>query len=170
MKKIKCIVVFYLFSVGCTLQAQQLKDGVPVEMNGLEVTFRVVAKESITVNDAAFDRYKVVASVKNISGKSFNIRLRSYPDLAGINAGKLVEVNCLNATGARLTAKKLDIAMTTHFVNVSYNCTGKDGKITATTLPVPVGYFLDEGQSAESNGIFIVPAGQEPQVNARLLK
>lgn len=167
-------LAFFLFafiagSFCYTLQAQQLKDGVPVDLNGLEVTFRIVNKETVTVSGVNYDRYKVVASVKNNSGKSINIRLDKYPDANSIGGGKLVEVNCLNATGARMTSKRMTVSMRTHNVNVTYLLRDKDGKLVNSTMLIVAGYYLDPGQTAEDNAIFIVPAGEEPKVTARTL-
>ncbi|MBN9298401.1 MAG: hypothetical protein J0I41_15455 [Filimonas sp.] len=170
IKKLAFLLFVLVTAASCQqLQAQQLKDGVPVDLNGLEVTFRIVNKETISSGGTNYDRYKVVASVKNNSGKSLNVRLDKYPDAASISGGKLVEVNCLNATGARLTSKRMTIGMLQHKVNVTYLARDKDGKLVNSTMLIVAGYYLDPGQSVEDNAIFIVPAGEEPKVTARTL-
>lgn len=167
--KLSLLLTFIASSFCYSLQAQQLKDGVPVDLNGLEVTFRVVNKETVTVSGANFDRYKVVASVKNNSGKPLNVRLDKYPDPNSITGGKLVEVNCMNATGARLTSKRMTVSMRTHNVNVTYLTRDKDNKLVNSTMLIVAGFYLDPGQTVEDNAIFIVPAGKEPKVTARTL-
>lgn len=120
---IKCIktIAFLLLFLGLktTVNAQQIKDGETVNLNGIAVTYTVVNKEKLTIKDQDFDRYKVLASVKNNTGKSFNIRLASSLDLSAIGNSKIIELDCINATGARLTSKKVQVGMKSHLINVT---------------------------------------------------
>lgn len=170
MKRTKKLTFMLLFCVTTAIvKAQQIKDGETVNVNGIAVTYTIVNKEKINIKDQNFDRYKVLTSVKNNSGKSFNIRLASSLDLSGITNSKIVELDCINATGARLTSKKLQVSMKTHLINVTYATKDKDGKTISAVLPVTAGYYFDQGQVIESDAIFIVPAGETPQVVVRSL-
>jgi hypothetical protein len=170
MKRIKTLVLLLLFIGGVSVaNAQQIKDGETVNVDGIAVTYSVVNKEKLTIKDQNFDRYKVLASVKNNTGKSFNIRLASSLDLSAISASKIVELDCINATGARLTSKKVQVGMKSHLINVTYPTKDKDGKAITAVLPVTAGYYFDQGQVIENDAIFIVPAGEAPQVNVRSL-
>ncbi|MFL9484174.1 hypothetical protein ACI6Q2_15440 [Chitinophagaceae bacterium LWZ2-11] len=160
------LVVFISISLFGRAQTQELKDGVPIDHNGLEVTLRVVNKEAITISGTNYDRYKVVAAIKNNSEKSFNVRLNKYPDAGSITGGKLVELNCINATGARLTSKRLAVSMLPHQVNVTYLSRDKDGKLINSVMTIIVGYYLDPGQGSQNDAIFIIPAGEELKVTA----
>ncbi|ARS41294.1 hypothetical protein CA265_17185 [Sphingobacteriaceae bacterium GW460-11-11-14-LB5] len=170
---IKCIktIAFLLLFLGLktTVNAQQIKDGETVNLNGIAVTYTVVNKEKLTIKDQDFDRYKVLASVKNNTGKSFNIRLASSLDLSAIGNSKIIELDCINATGARLTSKKVQVGMKSHLINVTYYTKDKDGKMISAIMPVTAGYYFDEGQAIENDAIFIVPAGETPQVSVRSL-
>jgi hypothetical protein len=145
----------------------KIKDGETVDLDGIAVTFNVVNKESVDVKGQSYDRYKVVASAQNNTGKSFNIRLKTYPDVASIGGGKIVELNCLNATGVRLTSKKIEISMATHQIKVTYLTRNNDGKLANAEMTIPAGYFFDSGQKVENDAIFIVPKGEAPQVSVR---
>lgn len=170
MKWIKIFAILLPFLVIASISnAQQIKDGETVDVNGIAVTYTVVNKEKLTIKDQNFDRYKVLASVKNNSGKSFNIRLSSSLDLTGISNSKIIELDCINATGARLTSKKVQVSMKSHMINVTYPTKDKDGKAITAVLPVIAGYYLDQGQVIENDAIFIVPAGETPQVTVRSL-
>ncbi|SIO01027.1 hypothetical protein [Chitinophaga niabensis] len=159
-----------LFSFLMTvLHAQQIKDGETLDLDGIAVTFNIVNKESVDVKGQSFDRYKVVASVQNNTGKSFNVRLKTYPDLSSIGGGKIVELNCVNATGARLTSKKLEVSMATHQIKVTYLNRNNDGKLVNSEMTIPAGFFLDSGQKVENDAIFIVPKGEAPQVSVKKL-
>ena len=170
MNTLKIALTVIFVSIFSGLQAQQIKDGETIDLNGLGVTFRIENKETVDVKGQNFDRYKVVASVKNNTEKSFNVRLKAYPDPSSITGGKIVELNCINATGAKLTSKKLEVSMATHQINVTYLTRDKEGKMINSMITIPAGFYLDPGQTVENDAIFIVPKGEAPQVSVRLVK
>ena len=170
MKLIKTLTFLLPFLAMISVaNAQQIKDGETVNVNGIAVTYSVINKEKFTIKDQDFDRYKVLASIKNNTGKSFNIRLANSLDLSGINSSKIIELDCVNATGARLTSKKVQVSMKSHLINVTYPTKDKDGKSITAIIPVTAGYYFDEGQVIENDAIFIVPAGETPKVSVRSL-
>ncbi|MGN7988129.1 hypothetical protein ACTJKC_12360 [Pedobacter sp. 22226] len=170
MKWTRTLTILLPFlAIAFTSNAQQIKDGETVNIDGIAVTYSVTNKEKLTIKDQNFDRYKVLASVKNNTGKSFNIRLASSLDLTGISNSKIIELDCVNATGARLTSKKVQVSMKSHLINVTYPTKDKDGKAITAVLPVTAGYYFDQGQVIENDAIFIVPAGEVPQVTVRSL-
>lgn len=169
MKKIASVLLLLTCCLATVAKAQQIKDGQTIDLNGIAVTFNIVNKESIDVKDQSFDRYKVVATVKNNSGRSFNNRLTSSVDIAAALKSKIVELNCVNATGARLTSKKFDIGMKAHTITVTYPGKDKDGKFVSQTMAVIASYYFDPGQTLQNDAIFIVPKGEAPQVTVRSL-
>ncbi|GAA4209280.1 hypothetical protein GCM10022289_34500 [Pedobacter jeongneungensis] len=170
MKWTRTLTILLPFlAIASASNAQQIKDGETVNIDGIAVTYSVTNKEKLTIKDQNFDRYKVLASVKNNTGKSFNIRLASSLDLTGISNSKIIELDCVNATGARLTSKKVQVSMKSHLINVTYPTKDKDGKAITALLPVTAGYYFDQGQVIENDAIFIVPAGEVPQVTVRSL-
>lgn len=147
--------------------AQKIKDGETVDLNGLSVTFSITNKESVTVGGKNFERYKVSANLVNNSDKSFNIRMNTFPQVTS-NAG-LVELDCINATGAKLTSKKIELKLKAHNVSATYWYYNKEGKYVSGVLPVIAGYYLDPGDSVNNTAIFIVPQGEAPDVTLRKL-
>ena len=166
-KTVFSALLFVLFSY-TNLYSQKISDGATVDVSGLAVTFNILNKESINVGGKSFDRYKVSASVTNNSGKSINMRLANAPQIV-TNIG-LVEVNCINATGAKLTAKKIDLKPKAQNLNVTYWAYTKEGKYESSVIPVIAGYYLDPGDTVSDNAIFIVPQGEEPNVSVRKLQ
>ena len=158
---------FVLFSL-TKFYSQKITDGATVDVSGLSVTFNILNKESINVGGKSFDRYKVSATVTNNSGKSINMRLSNAPQIV-TNVG-LVEINCINATGAKLTSKKIDLKPKPHNLNVTYWAYTKEGKYESAVIPVIAGYYLDPGDTVSDNGIFIVPQGETPDVSVRKLQ
>ncbi|RMZ59559.1 hypothetical protein D1632_07975 [Chryseobacterium nematophagum] len=168
MKK-STLLLFYIFiHFGIFINAQKISEGQSLDINGMNITFNILNKESIEVGGKPFDRYKVSASIKNTSDKSYNIRLSSFPQIVD-NIG-LVELDCLNATGAKLTSKKIQLKMKSQMINVSYSAYDKSGKFTTYVIPVTGSYYFDPGDTINDNAIFIVPQGEKPDVNVRSLR
>ncbi|KQR93388.1 hypothetical protein ASG01_09375 [Chryseobacterium sp. Leaf180] len=168
MKKTIFLAVFFTISSLTSLHGQKITDGGTVDVNGLDVSFNILNKESVTVGGKNFDRYKVSATATNKSGNSINMRLASAPQIVINNA--LVEINCINATGAKLTSKKIDLKPKAHTLNVTYWAYNKEGKYVSSVLPVVAGYYLDLGDTVSDNAVFIVPQGEEPNVSVRKLQ
>lgn len=168
MKKSSFLNLFFVLLSLAPFYSQKITDGATVDVNGLAVTFNILNKEAINVSGKSFDRYKVSATVTNNSGKSINMRLANAPQIV-MNIG-LVEVNCMNATGAKLTSKKIDLKPKPHNLNVTYWAYTKEGKYESSVIPVVAGYYLDPGDSVSDNAIFIVPQGEEPNVSVRKLQ
>jgi len=154
--------------LGNLLNAQKISDGQTIDINGMAVTFNILNKESVESGGKSYDRYKVSASVKNTSDKAYNIRLSAFPQIVS-NIG-LVELDCINATGARLTSKKIELKMKAQMINVTYSAYDKSGKFVNSTIPVTGSYYFDPGDTISDNAIFIVPQGEKPDVSVRSMK
>lgn len=169
MKNSVLFLFLLLFlSLGNFTFAQKIADGEIIDVNGMKVTFNITNKESIEVGGKPFDRYKVSAAVQNTSEKSYNIRLTSSPQIV-TNIG-IVELDCINATGAKLTSKKIQLKMKAQMINATYSAYDKSGKFTTNILPVIGSYYFDSGDTINDNAIFIVPQGQKPDVTVRNLR
>ncbi|KQT33089.1 hypothetical protein ASG22_17865 [Chryseobacterium sp. Leaf405] len=162
------IIVLLFTNLGNHLHAQKISDGETVDINGMKVSFNITNKESIQVSGKSFDRYKVSASVKNTSDKSYNIRLSSYPQI--VTNIDIAELDCINATGAKLTSKKIQLKMKAQMINVSYSAYDKSGKYTTNIIPIIGSYYFDSGDTISDDAIFIVPQGEKPDVNVRSLR
>jgi len=162
MKKLIPILLLMVFT---SASAQKITDGQTVNVDGLAVTFNILNKESVTAGGKSYDRYKVSATVVNNSGKDFNLRMSNAPQV--VTNTELVELNCINATGAKLTAKKIALKMKPQNLNVTYWAYSKEGKYQSFVIPVVSGYYLDNGGSVNDNAIFIVPQGEAPDVSVR---
>lgn len=169
MKNLLSFLIVVLLMFSTISKAQKISDGETVDLNGLSVTFNILNKESVTVSGKNYDRYKVSATLTNNSQKSYNVRLTNAPQLITNNT-TLVELDCVNATGAKLTSKKLELKLKAHNVNVTYWANNKDGKNQSFIIPIIAGYYLDAGDTVNDNAIFIVPQGEALNVNARKLQ
>lgn len=169
MKNLTSLLLFpVLIFLGISIHAQKISDGQTVDVNGMAVTFNILNKESVESGGKSYDRYKVSASIKNNSDKTYNIRLSAFPQIVS-NIG-LVELDCINATGARLTSKKIELKMKAQMINVTYSAYDKSGKFITSTIPVTGSYYFDPGDTISDNAIFIVPQGEKPDVSVRSMK
>lgn len=164
-KNIYFLIIFILALT--SLNAQKISEGTTVDLDGLAVSFTILNKESITVSNKNYDRYKVSASLVNKSDKNFTVRLNSAPQI--LTNIDLVELDCVNATGAKLTSKKIKLKLKPQNLNVNYWAYSKDGKYQSFTIPVIAGYFLDKNDEVNDEAIFIVPQGEELNIVARKL-
>ncbi|WP_106915167.1 hypothetical protein [Chryseobacterium aurantiacum] len=162
------ITLTTIIFLGTSLRAQKISDGQTLEVNGMNITFNILNKESIESGGKQYDRYKVSATVKNTSDKAYNIRLSAFPQI--VSNTNLIELDCINATGARLTSKKIELKMKAQIINVTYSAYDKSGKFTTSTIPVTGSYYFDPGDSISDNAIFIVPQGEKPDVSVRNLR
>lgn len=169
MKNLTFFLTLLAFTfLGNFLNAQKISDGQTIDINGMAVTFNILNKESVESGGKSYDRYKVSASIKNNSDKAYNIRLSAFPQIVS-NIG-LVELDCINATGARLTSKKIELKMKAQMINVTYSAYDKSGKFVSNTIPVTGSYYFDPGDTISDNAIFIVPHGEKPDVSVRSMK
>ena len=159
----KKLFPFVLLMVFTSLSAQKITDGQTVMVDGLAVTFNILNKEAVTAGGKNYDRYKVSAILVNNSGKDFNLRMTNAPQV--VTNTEVVELNCINATGAKLTSKKIVLKLKPQNLNVTYWAYTKDGKYQSFVIPVVSGYFLDNGDSVSDSAIFIVPQGETPDVS-----
>ncbi|WP_312900895.1 hypothetical protein [Chryseobacterium taichungense] len=151
MRKLISLSIFSLSMAFSLISAQKIKDGETLDVNGLSVTFNILNKESVTVGGKDFDRYKVSAKAVNNSQKSYNIRLNNAPQI--VSNITLVELNCINATGSKLTSKKIDLKLKPQNVNVTYWAYTKDGKYQSFVIPIVAGYYFDNGDSVNDDAI-----------------
>ncbi|MCS3870728.1 hypothetical protein J3D55_003644 [Chryseobacterium ginsenosidimutans] len=110
------LILFCILGFDNHLNAQKISDGQPIDLNGMSVSFNITNKESIQVGGKPFDRYKVSASVKNTSDKSYNIRLSSSPQI--VTDTGIVETG-LHQCNRRKTDLKKDPAENE---NTDYQC------------------------------------------------
>ncbi|WP_343681236.1 hypothetical protein [Chryseobacterium arthrosphaerae] len=165
MKKSSFLTLFFILLSLTPFYGQKITDGATLDVSGLAITFNILNKEAISVGGKSFDRYKVSATLVNKSGKNYNVRLSNAPQV--VSDIKIAELDCINATGAKLTSKRLELKLKPQNVNVTYWAYTKDGKYQSFIIPIVAGYYLDEGDSVNDNAIFIVPSGEIPEVNIR---
>src|ERR1700744_1156601 len=107
MKKIKLLLA--LIVTATSAMAQQgfpVTDQQPVTIEGLSCGYHIKSLETKQVGDKGnFSRYSISFFVTNISNQPRVLYYRQGPPSITAQSNLLVQFNCLNATGARLTNK-----------------------------------------------------------------
>src|ERR1700735_1349239 len=97
---------FFAINKGYAQQGFPVTDQQPVVIEGLSCGYKIKSLETKAVGDKGdFSRYSISFFVRNVSDRPRILPFR--PGINGMNgvADNLVQFNCLNATGARLTSK-----------------------------------------------------------------
>ncbi len=80
---------------------------------------------------------------------------------------QIAEFNCTNATGKRLTAKKGIVAAKPWYCNVKIP--DEQAKDKYRMINAEVGYAISNGQTITTKVIVIVPKGEKPKMNCRII-
>jgi hypothetical protein len=171
----KAIFLVSLFLAVEMLHGQQvinLEEGKTFANNGLEYGFYISNERSKEVKGEDYERYEINLTVTNSSGC-----LKLIPFKAGWsgNTGStkseddvmLAEFNCTNATGKRLTSKKGTVSARPWYTQV--RVPDESAKDKFKTINAQAGYALRNGQTTTSHIIVIVPKGERPKINCRII-
>jgi len=149
--KLTLLVVFCFIAINGSLAQQgfPVTDQQPVTMEGLSCGYKIKSLETKTVSDKGdFSRYSISFFVKNITGQPRVLPFRQGTNGMNGVADNLVQFNCINATGARLTSKYAVIKAP------PYNVYRNNGF-------VKMGYAVMPGQTVSVDEIMIVPLNEQ---------
>jgi hypothetical protein len=170
MKKINCFL-FSLFMI-LSAPAQQIVDLQENQAhvnNGIEYGYYVTNEQSKEVKGEEYDRYELELYATNKSGCVKLFPLRNTVLGSGTNENNLVaNFTCKNATGKRLTAKTGKLEAQPWYANVVLPGATQSGNQTQTVQAM-VGYALRNGQTITRKIIVIVPKGERPKINCRIV-
>jgi hypothetical protein len=146
-------------------QAYPVTDQQPAMVDGLQLGYVIKSTETKKVGDKGdFSRYSVKFYVTNTTNEAKIILYKQGWNLGGSVSNQLVQFNCLNATGARLTSKF--VIINADDCNVLALVGDKDGKNKNDKRFVQIGYWIQGGQTLSADCILITPLGELPNVQA----
>jgi hypothetical protein len=170
MKKATFLLTLLLYII--TLYGQEvvnLEEGKPSVLSGLEYGYYIGNESSKEVKGEDYERYEINLTVTNNSGC-----LKLIPFKAGWSGSTtseddimIAEFNCTNATGKRLTSKKGAVSAKPWYSNV--RIPDESARDKYKTVNAQLGYALRNGQTATSRIIVIVPKGERPKINCRVI-
>ena len=169
MKKIFFTVLFLYACVAAQGQNIELTENQPYVLpSGISVMYNIRSSSQKEVGKKGdFSRHEVTVTVTNDGGcdwiRVFNGNERS----TSASEFPILRLDCVNATGYRLTSKGDDIEPEP-FNAVQVQRTTVNGKTQETRTNVHVGYALMRGQRIQKNYIYIVPLNEKPKVQIRV--
>jgi hypothetical protein len=139
----------------------------PVTVNGLTMGYTIKSEEEKEVgNKGNFSRYSIRFYITNTTQEAKIMLYKDGWNLFGNTSDKLVQFNCLNATGARLTSKTATLNAAPCTVMGVVDEKDSNGKDVKTKKFVQIGYWIKAGQTLSTNAIMIVPLNQKPLMEA----
>ncbi len=173
---------FIVMSLSCllanlTLKAQSffqpLAENQEITANGFVISYRIMnERERAVGKQGTQQRYEVRLSVTNVNS---NFASQPFTEFVQgktkLEAPVLVEISCRNATGARLTSKKADFSPKVRYIDYKRKRNPSIADDVASnweTIRVPTGFFWDIGERQESNVVFLVPQGEEPELEFKV--
>jgi hypothetical protein len=150
---------------------QPIEENQVLEANGLTYGYRIKSLQKKAVkNKGDFDRYELVAYITNNRGCDITVRLTGNETQEQLRQLQvpLIEFECGNATGYRLTSKGTMIRAEEHRINYKFFTKDNQGKNIENRASALAGYFFAAGSTREDTFIVIVPIGEKPTLQARL--
>ena len=166
---ITCLT-FFISIAAISQQIVELEENIPYAYNGLEYDFYISNEASKEVKGEDYERYEINVYVINKSGCVKMMPLRSSSSSTSSSSKDevmIAEFNCKNATGKRLTAKKGAVTAKPWYVTA--RVADDSSKDKFRNINAQVGYAIRNGQTLTTRIIVIVPKGEKPVVNCRII-
>jgi hypothetical protein len=161
------LLLFYI--AGIAQQVVNLEEGKLSSYNGLDYSYYISNESSKEVKGEDFERYEINLAVTNTSGCLKLIPFKSgwTGSTSSEDDVMIAEFNCTNATGKRLTSKKGTLNAKPWYSSV--RIPDETTKDKYKTINAQVGYALRNGQTVTNKIVVIVPKGERPKVNCRII-
>lgn len=127
-------------------------------------------KEKEVGNQGNFSRYAVQFYVTNTTGEAKMLLRKQGFTVFNDPSPDLVRFDVLNATGARLTSKRLTLqAPACNVMAVVEDKDCNSNKTVQNKRLANIGYWIRPGETIHADVIVIVPLNEQPRVQATLL-
>ena len=169
MRTLLACLTFFISITAISQQIVELEENTPYTYNGLEYGYYISNEASKEVKGEDYERYEINIYVINKSGcvKMMPLRSGSSSSSSSKDEVMIAEFNCKNATGKRLTAKKGAVAAKPWYVTA--RVPDETSKDKFKNINAQVGYAIRNGQTLTTRVIVIVPKGEQPVVNCRII-
>jgi hypothetical protein len=165
--------VTFFFSIfvlnGWSQEVVDLEENTHYSSNGLEYGYYISNESSKEVKGEDYDRFELNLYVTNKSGciKLIPFKTGWAGNTNNTDEVQVAEFNCKNATGKRLTAKKGIVGAKPWYTNVKVQ--DEIAKDKSKIVNAQVGYAIRNGQTITTRIIVIVPKGERPKMNCRII-
>lgn len=169
MKKHHVLSILLLvagISPGALAQAMaNLTEDKPYIENGIEYSYSITNAR----DEKDYSRFEVSIFARNKSGcQLIYLNRGEVAQAFDGDPAAVARFECINATGRRLTSKGANLRARPFSVPYAQPNKGADGKTTYTTIRVPAGFLLRNGETLANNIIVITPLGEKPVFKVRI--
>jgi len=165
------LIITFLAGSAFSQQVTSLEENVPYSFNGMDYGYYISNESSKEVKGEEFDRFEVTVYVTNKSGCLKLIPFKNGWVSSEGSGGKdeilVAEYNCTNATGKRMTAKKGLVGAKPWYSYVKVP--DPQAKDKYKMEHAQVGDAIRNGQTITNRIIVIVPKGEKPVFNCRII-
>ena len=167
MKKILPAIFLLSFIKSYSQQTINVTDAAPVTYNGLQAGYTLETEEEKEVGKKGdFSRFKIHFFLTNTSAEAVIMYRRpNFGGHFGSASNNIAQFNCLNATGARLTNKMVNISLKDCSIEAMVTqrdcATGKDVQVSQM---VNIGYWIKPGETINVTTPMIVPLNEKPNM------
>jgi flagellar basal body rod protein FlgG len=168
MKKFLFLCCCFAWAQTLPAQVLELVENVPQTLpSGISVTYTIRSSSQKDVGKKGeFSRHEVTVTVANDGGCDWIRVFTGNERTTNASEFPIVRVDCVNATGFRMTSKGDDIEGE-QFNAIQVQRTTVNGQVQETRNPIHVGYALLRGRRIQKNYIYIVPLNEKPKVQVR---
>jgi hypothetical protein len=167
-----CLFVQSIIFPSFSQNAVSIEENQPANYEGLVCGFNIRNERVMEISKENFNRFEVTVYMTNQSGCPKIVLLNDTfrNSFGGLNDPSTFAIfDCQNATGKRLTSKSATVRANQFFIPVRFPERGADGKETIRTINTHAGFILRNGETISSDIIVIVPEGERPRMQARVV-
>ncbi len=144
-------------------------DTTNVVADGLSMGYSVKsATEKEVGSKGEFSRYSLQFHVTNISPEAKIFLYNQGWQVGNDVSPYVVQFDCLNATGARFTSKRVQLQLAACTILAVVEDKDHDNKITKNKRFVQVGYWIKPNETIKTDAIMIVPLNELPNMQVTL--
>jgi len=165
--------ILFLAAMACRSFSQipaMLEEGKMINIDGIELSFRITNESTKAAGKEEFARYKVIVFANNKQCDRFYRNADEYSTSSYTRPRSLVATFYFrNANGKRFTSKEGNLNAKEWWIpikTVERNNAGKDETLTRRMM---AGYMLRNGEHLESEYIVLVPLGGKPKIEVIVL-
>ncbi len=171
--KILLLLIFHCFSMYAFAQnAITITENQPSNYEGLECGYNIRNEQVKEISKENYARFELTVYITNQSSCPKIVLLNdTFRNSFGGTTDPAVFAifDCLNATGKRLTSKSGSVRANQFFVPTRVTEKNAEGKDVTRTVNVHAGYILRQGESITDNFIVILPQGERPRMQCRVV-
>jgi hypothetical protein len=171
--KIIFLLIYICFALPIFAQnAITLTENQSSNYEGLECGYNIRNEQLKEISKENYARFELTVYITNQSSCPKIVLLNdTFRNSSGgiTDPSVFAFFDCLNATGKRLTSKSGSVRANQFFVPTRVTEKNAEGKDVTRTVRVQAGYILRQGESITDSFIVILPEGERPRMQCRIV-